>query len=526
MITLRNILDQHLLTTHFQPIVDLDRGAIIGHEALTRGPADTALSSPGALFAEAGRTRAVVALEEQCWASAVDSAARQMARSTVQSRLFINVLPSTLLHPGVERTIAGLLDRVRLHPSQVVIEISEGTPIDDFASFRAAISSYRMSGFGIAVDDAGAGHSGLQLVAEIVPDLIKIDSSLVREVHRHKGRRATVEALLVLARALAIEVVAEGIETRDELSALRELGVRLGQGYLLGRPAAVASSSLDPTLSLGASMHAPRSRTGAPSPDAIGRLAVACPTVNSGTELSGAVKVFEDQRVDGIVVLSDVAPVGLLMKAQVYELLGRAYGRDLYLRRPVEQAARQALIVDFDTSLESVSRSAMARDAKSLYDHVVVTDGGAFAGIVSVHRLLAAITDARVNAARNANPLTGLPGNAMIEHELRQRMRDPGRTALMHVDLDDFKAFNDAYGFHRGDLAITTTANVLSGELAATAGHHFLGHIGGDDFLVIVDAAQAEDLEARLTEEFRRRIAELYDESDAHHSWTSAPQRN
>src|SRR5262249_53992306 len=157
---------------------------------------------------------------------------------------------------------------------------------------------------------------------------------LVREVHRHKGRRATVEALLLLARTLAIEVVAEGIETDEELATLRELGVKLGQGYLLGRPAPLMVDA----VSIGRHAAGPGDNCsaihiGVVSSDAIGRLAVLCPAVDAGAELSVAVKIFEDQRADGVVVVEGRVPRGLLMKAHVYQLLGRAYGRDLYLRR-------------------------------------------------------------------------------------------------------------------------------------------------------------------------------------------------
>jgi diguanylate cyclase (GGDEF)-like protein len=248
--------------------------------------------------------------------------------------------------------------------------------------------------------------------------------------------------------------------------------------------------------------------------------------VASGVELSAAVELFESQHVDGVVILDGGSPVGLIMKVHVYQLLGRAYGRELYLRRPVEVvASRRPLIVDHRTPLEEVSRLAMAREAKFLYDHIVVSRGGGLAGIVSVQRLLAAITDVRVDAARHANPLTGLPGNALIERELRNRIRQSGRIALMHIDLDDFKAFNDAYGFHRGDLAITMTAELLHEELAANAGPHFLGHIGGDDFLAIVDGDVAQSLAERLRGGFVQRIAGLYEPADRRRGWISAIDR-
>ena len=220
-------------------------------------------------------------------------------------------------------------------------------------------------------------------------------------------------------------------------------------------------------------------------------------------------------------------PVGLIMKAQLYQLLGRAYGRELYLRRPVDVAAgRRPLIVEATTPLEEVSRLAMARQPAALYDHIIVTIDEKLAGIVSVQRLLAAITDERVDAARNANPLTGLPGNAMIERELRNRIRDSDRVALLHLDLDDFKSFNDAYGFHRGDIAITMTAELLREALESGSREHFLGHIGGDDFLAIVDAASAPAVAERIRAEFQRRVALLYEEEDRRRGWICAPSRD
>ena len=524
--TLKDVLDQRLLSTHFQPIVELDRGHIIGYEALTRGPEGTMLEAPRALFAEAGRSRLLPQLEESCWTSALESALRQASRRAPASRLFLNAHPSTLLSHDFERSAYSALERLRMDPSQIVIEISEETRVDDYAAFRAAISSYRLAGFGIAIDDAGAGHAGLQMMAEIVPDLIKIDGNLVREVDKHKGRRATVEALLVLARTLAIDVVAEGIERVEELATLRDLGVQLGQGYLLARPAARIPETTGlpalrrPTTVDGAS-PAPVSAAGS-----IGRLAASSATVASGVELSAVVQLFESQHVDGVAILDGMSPVGLVMKVHVYQLLGRAYGRELYLRRPVEMvASRRPLIVDHRTPLEEVSRMAMAREAKFLYDHIIVARDGGLAGIVSVQRLLAAITDVRVDAARHANPLTGLPGNALIERELRNRIRHSSRIALMHIDLDDFKAFNDAYGFHRGDVAIGMTAAFLHEELTANAGPHFLGHIGGDDFLAIVDGSLALSVADRLRGGFTKRISTLYEADDRRRGWICAPDR-
>ena len=503
------------LVAHFQPILGLDTARIVGYEALTRGPRDTPLHCPRALFAEAARTHSLLELEEECWRTALASMQRQRDRWAPAARIFLNALPTTLLARGFERTVSRLIEHSGIDTKQVVIEISETTLIEDFTSFRAAISSYRMNGFSIAIDDVGAGHSGLLTVAEIAPDLLKIDAGLVRGVDQHIGRRATIDSLLMLARTLGIDVIAEGIERPEELSALRAIGVQMGQGYLLGRPAAdlLEDYAQGECPTWFQPVHSRSSRV--LEADSIGRLSVSVPTLQAGVALSAAVALFEQQNLDGIVVMKDDAPVGVAMRNHVYALLGGPFGRELYLRRPLELSARTPLIVDDRTPLQEVSRLAMARNSDSLFDHIVLVRDGILLGVVSVQRLLAAITDARVNAARNANPLTGLPGNAMIEREIRNRIRESERVALLYLDLDDFKAFNDRYGFHRGDIAITMTADLIAAELDAVSGHHFLGHIGGDDFLIILPAALAEPFAERVGATFEARIASLYAPEDA-----------
>jgi diguanylate cyclase (GGDEF)-like protein len=524
---IRHVIDHALLTTHFQPIVRLEQGQVFGYEALTRGPADTPLATPRALFAAAADEDLLIELEQLCWRTALKTAAAQVDDRTASCRLFMNVLPDTLSTSSFTRRIRGLLEEVRIDPAQIVIELSESARIDDYDEFRVVISEYRALGVKVAIDDAGAGHSGLQVMAEIVPDFIKIDAGLIRDLHRHKARRATVEAVVVLARMLAIDVIAEGIETPEELASLRSLGVDLGQGYLLGRPAPrmqQVSREHFPARSVATAAHvAPHN----PS-DAIGVLAMPCPTIPRGTELAAVVREFESGQGDGIVIIDGARPVGLLMKTRAFQHLGRAYGREIYLRRPVELVANTLpLIVDADVALDEVSRRAMARPVESLYDHIIVTRDDTLLGFVSVPQLIAAITDARVVAARHANPLTGLPGNPVIEREIRSRLGGDPTIALMHLDLDDFKAFNDTYGFHRGDVAITMTADLIGQELrAATGDEHFLGHIGGDDFLAIVGARVAQEVASAIAETFQARIAALYDEDHRAQGTIWAPARD
>ena len=135
--------------------------------------------------------------------------------------------------PG--QTLA-FLEKMNLAPQNVVFEITERQSIDDYASFTKALDHYRRQGYRIAIDDAGAGYSSLQAIAELHPDYIKIDRSLIHRIDRDKMKEILVETLTVFAQKINCQMIAEGIETFEELEVVRRLGVHFGQGYLLGRP--------------------------------------------------------------------------------------------------------------------------------------------------------------------------------------------------------------------------------------------------------------------------------------------------
>ena len=226
------LLRQRAVGTVYQPIRDLATGHVVAWEALSRGPVGTGFESPEVLFDYAARHGRVLPLEEICVGF---SAARFGVHEA--GLLFVNVetnVVNELARGGLE--ILGPL--VALGPS-VVLEITERGAIPDFEAFREGISALRRAGFRIALDDAGSGHASLHAIAELRPDFLKISQSLVTGPHRDGIKSEIVEMLVRLGGRIGAVTVAEGIETEEDLSAVRRLGVALGQGFLLGRPAAV-----------------------------------------------------------------------------------------------------------------------------------------------------------------------------------------------------------------------------------------------------------------------------------------------
>lgn len=512
---IRTVIERSAITTAFQPIVSLHDGSTDGFEALSRGPAGE-LHTPRALFAAAARAGMVEGLELACWKAAIRSAGELSACGGREPLLFVNVLPQTLLDPAFLDGVLRALDAGAVPVDRLVIEITEGQRIDDLPFFAARLGPYRERGFRIALDDVGAGHAGLETFVELEPDIIKLDQALIRNADRHPARRAIIEACVLVARRRSLSVVAEGIETAQELRVVRDLGATYGQGYLLGAPAAAREASRGVSQFAVHGLRAtdrfsPADGAGFGNGAAqIGDLAAVVPAVDRNTRLHEVLPLF-DGELEAVAVLDGQTPCGLIERHHLFETLARPFGRELHLRRAVEEIAdSDILLVDAAVDLDRVSRLAMARRPEAVYGHIAVTSAGRFIGVVSVRRLLDAITSLRIEAARSANPLTGLPGSPIIDAMLRSHLCDGRSIGVLHADLDDFKGYNDRHGFHRGDAAIQFTAEVLLEVVSATGGlGSFLGHIGGDDFIAIIPADRVAETVRDIQHSFRERVRSL-----------------
>ena len=226
---------------------------------------------------------------------------------------------------------------------------------------------------------------------------------------------------------------------------------------------------------------------------------------------------FKNTDLEGLVVLKEQQPVGLLMRNQLYYQLGTTYGISLYLGRPVGLLMDdKPLIVDYETSLEIVSQWAMHRSKQHLYDLIIVTSSGYYSGVVSIMNLLNTLTTMRIQLAANANPLTHLPGNLIIEERLKNNVAAGLPFAVLYIDLDNFKAFNDLYGFEHGDKVLVFTANLLRDcvQTHSVGGNDFLGHIGGDDFIIITCPDKMEVLCKNIVKKFDHNIRDYYQNED------------
>lgn len=222
----------------FQPLVDAAAQSVWGYEALVRGVAGESAASVLAKVNEENRYK----FDQACRVKAIETAKARFDAPDLY--LSINFLPNAVYEPAAcIRATMEAAQKADFPLSRIMFEFTEDELIRDPAHIDRIVKSYKAFGFLTALDDFGAGYSGLSRFAQTPTDLIKIDMALVRHVDRSRERRAIVHGLVVMARDLGVELLAEGVETREEYDALSQLGVRLFQGYFFGRPSLSALDS-------------------------------------------------------------------------------------------------------------------------------------------------------------------------------------------------------------------------------------------------------------------------------------------
>lgn len=217
----------------FQPIIDITNGTPFAFEALVRGPSGESAGSVLGKVTEANR----YAFDQKCRVTAIETAARAGILDT-GARLSINFLPNAVYSPRACIRLTLQTARATAFPAdRLVFEFTENEKMDDPAHVENIVQSYREMGFGTALDDFGAGHAGLSLLARFQPDIIKLDMELVRGIESSLPKRVIVSGIARMCKTLGITLIAEGVETFEEFATLRDLGIRYLQGYLLARPA-------------------------------------------------------------------------------------------------------------------------------------------------------------------------------------------------------------------------------------------------------------------------------------------------
>lgn len=256
----------------------------------------------------------------------------------------------------------------------------------------------------------------------------------------------------------------------------------------------------------------------------IGDIAEATPYISKNALSKTVDKLFsENTKIHGIVVVNNEVPIALITRTHFYQKMGTLYGYNLYMGRSIELIAnKEPLIVDFFESITDVSKLAMERKEEELYDYVIVTKENKYFGVVSIQRLLMKLVEVQVEFASYLNPLTQLPGNHMIKGKLNEIIHQK-QFSILYFDLDHFKAYNDTYGFKKGDDLLQSTADIL--KRAFVEKGFFLGHIGGDDFIGVLNHYDIRPICETIMKEFDEIIKLFYHSSHLSQQYVLAENR-
>jgi diguanylate cyclase (GGDEF)-like protein len=511
---LQQIIEEGLLTPLFQPIIDMQQGEIVGYEGLVRGPSDSPLHSPFSLFRAAHLHGLSTQVELLCRQVVL----AQFAAQALPGKLFLNISPGLLINGE------GLGDKARAHllacgvaPERIIIELTENQPAFDYGLLRKAVAHYRAQGFCIAIDDLGEGFSSLRLWSELRPEYVKLDKHFIQGINHDPVKLHFVRSIQEIARNSAAAIVAEGIETPSELRAVRGLRIAFGQGYLIGRPQARPEPALPAELAQALGHADGAARDDAPpipGNATAGRLLRPVEPVAPDTPNEKVFELFKGApELQSVPVVVNGIPLGIINRYTTIERFAHRYWRDLYGRRPCTALIDfEPIVVDKTVGIQELSSIMVSADQRQLTNGFILTDAGKYLGVGTGHDLMAEITRLQIHAARYANPLTQLPGNVPISEHIEYLLGVGAAFAACYCDLDHFKPFNDAYGYRKGDELIQRLGSKLAAHCDPL--RDFLGHIGGDDFIILF---RSKDWEARcqaILDSFGPAIADLFHEAD------------
>jgi len=490
MKTLQDILNQRNLSALFQPIMDLSGGTFLGFEGLIRGPADSPLHSPVNLFAAAKQQGLSLEVEMLCRQIVLESFFTQ----DLPGKLFLNVSPEALTHPSFKggQTLS-YLETLGIDPQRVIIEITENQPTFDFKGMRNALLHYRNMGFQIAIDDLGEGFSSLRLWSELRPEFVKIDMHFVQGVNADPLKRQFIRSIQSIALSSGAQVIAEGIETAAEFKVIRDIGIACGQGYFIARPNSIPP--LTPPAEVGCLVNthcAVEQPYGSKRSITVETLLRYVEPVQPGTEIEKIFDCFSANKdLRAIPVVKHGRPVGLINRHELVDSFAKPFRRELLGKKPCESMMNtEHLLVEKSTPIHELSSFLSESGIRHFTDGFIITEQGRYLGLGTGQDLLREITNAQIETARYANPLTLLPGNVPINEHIDFLLQSGKSFAVCYGDLDNFKPFNDVYGYRKGDEMIQFTGKLLNN--VCDPQRDFIGHIGGDDFILVLQSADWE----------------------------------
>lgn len=522
-----SILDT--VTYAFQPIVSVHNGICHGYEALLRNVNRADFESIQDFFDCAAEDKVLYRVDMKLREKAIVDFMK--LEHHAKTKLFFNLDNRVFDDPEHEPAeMKNLAEAHGLSPTAICLELSERHEYKCGEEKKRAIDGYKAHLFQVAIDDYGAGFSGLQTLYFSEPNYIKIDRFFITNISTDSRKKLFVSNTVNIAHYLGMQVVAEGIESAQEYYICKEIGCDLVQGHFIQQPTRLGE--LYPVYGNIQELASKDRRRRESDHDLVRQQMEVLEPLALTASLPQVAGYFSKHTdVSFIVVVNHLnEPVGIVREKSLKKLAYSYFGPDLMRNRSVVHSLPEFIVqcpsVSIDTKAEKILEMFSLNENQ---EGLVVTKDSKYVGFLTAQSLLKVLHEKRLFLARDQNPLSKLPGNHVIYEYLADTLVATGSSfVLTYLDFDNFKPFNDRYGFRAGDRVILMFVDLLK-QYFDRREECFVGHIGGDDFFIgmkDLEFAAVHSTVKELIRTFASEMWKFYDTSDRQNGFIFSRDRN
>lgn len=501
----------------FQPIIYSHSGKIYAVEALLRNVNEIpGLMSIDDLFDLAFNDDYLYELDLQLREKAISKFAK-IKQSNL--KLFYNLDNRIIYNKNYSQgNTAKILKKYNLNKDSICFELSEkGTAIEQNA-LSTMLQRYKESGYKIAIDDFGIGVSGLKLLYFSEAHIIKLDRFFITNIDQDSKKKLFCSSIIEMAHIMGMQVIAEGIETAKEFYTCKDIGADFIQGYLVQKP----TTNIDKIEKIYKNIYSLISEDKRASQNNFidEKFIENILPLNVNTSLYDLFLHFKENTKSHFVPITDEFGnfLGIIYESDIKKISYSQYGLSLAQNRTFSSTLlkyiKPALSVEISWGIDKILEIYNLNSNNSL--GIFITASDKYIGFINLNSLLTLSYKRNIEIATNQNPLTKLPGNNQIEKFIDKSFKKNQKdiTHIIYFDFNDFKPFNDIYGFRQGDRAILIFSELLQKRYSKDS---FIAHIGGDDFFVGLknkDKENVFELTSNIQDEFRNSAKNIYSKED------------
>ncbi len=514
----------------YQPIVNCYTGVIFGVEALLRNIDKTPFDSINQLFDDAYREGVLYFVDIELRKKAIEGFTKISIHQSI--KLFYNYDPRILEMKDYKSGITEeILQTNNLSQDSICFEINEKYQISCIDTLKNFVQSAKNRGIQIALDDFGSGFAGFELFYHSEPNIIKFDRFLIQDIHNDIKKRTFCSYIVNLCKILGIITLAEGIETDKEAYCCQELNFDLVQGFYIGKPV-IDTELIVYLYETIKCLNKRKKESTEVSITHIENEILTLDTVSVNDDMISVLDKFKKNIQNHFfpVVDSSGYPLGIIHESRLKKYLLIPFGRELLINKSISNNIIQFIdkcpIIDLLTPQDKIIEI-FVNNIES--EGVIITKNLTYYGFLDAKSLLSIINEANLTYARETNPLTKLPGNQLIHKKLTSIDPKKNDTVIIYFDFDNFKPFNDKYGFRQGDRAILLFSELLNKHFSHK--NTFVGHIGGDDFIAIISGEKVALKDAiskvkLINEKFSDDLSSFYSSEDRKRGYYTSVNRN